>query len=163
MKEILLTQGKVAKVDDEDFEYLNQWKWQAVNSKGSWYASRNKRIGLRIFDKHIVIQMHREIMKTPDDMETDHRDNDGLNNQRHNLRNCIHIQNGKNRKKNKNNTSGYKGVSWDKRDNKWRANIKVSYRTISLGFFLTPEQAAHAYDEAAKKYHGKFANLNFPE
>lgn len=83
MKLIPLTQGLFAKVDDEDYEYLNQFKWMATKVRTTFYAIRN----VQINGKWKHLSMHREIMQTPDDMETDHKDWDGCNNQRHNMRN----------------------------------------------------------------------------
>ena len=106
--------------------------------------------------------MHRVIAGTPDGMETDHRDGDTLNNLPDNLRNCTNIQNQCNRGKQANNKSGFKGVTWYKRSKIWRVQIKVYGKVIHLGYYLIPEQAARAYDKAAKKYFGEFAKLNYP-
>lgn len=157
-KQISLTQGLFATVDDTDFEFLNQWKWCAHTKDGKkFYAVRS---GLRLpFQK--TIYMHRVIMNTPDDMDVDHRDGNGLNNTRGNLRNCTNTQNQRNREKLSNNTSGYKGVTWNKEREKWVAQIKVNGKLIRLGRFSKIEDAAHAYDQAAKKYFGEFARTNF--
>lgn len=154
MKEIKLTQGKVALVDDEDFEYLNQRKWHY--SKG--YAVSTSR---RLFGFQKTIAMHREIMNTPNGMETDHINGDKLDNRKNNLRNCFHLENGKNRKIQINNTSNYKGVSFDKRAGKWRSVIYIEKKKISLGNFTNIEDAARAYDKKAIELFGEFANTNF--
>jgi hypothetical protein len=91
----------------------------------------------------------------------DHKDNNGLNNQKYNLRVCTQWQNLRNSTRRSNNTSGFKGVSRFR--NKWISRIRTDEGRICLGTFNTPEEAAIAYDEAALKYHGEFANLNFPE
>lgn len=159
MKEIKLTQGQVALVDDEDYEYLNQWKWYAQKSRGTFYACR--------YTKNEVLIMHRIILNTPFNMEVDHRDHNGLNNQRHNIRNCTRSQNHMN--KDPRGSSKYLGVSWDKSRNKWRAFIQTRQisngkrKTLFNGQYNTEEEAAIAYNEAAKRLHGEFANLNIIE
>jgi hypothetical protein len=154
LKSIALTQGKRAWVSGSDFEYLNQWKWLAKKDKrGNWYACR-------VENGHLI-QMHRLIMGAPDGTKVDHQNGNGLHNWRGNLRVCTNAENSRNRQKNKNNTSGYKGVVPDR--GKFRARIKVNYRLLNIGTYNTPEEAAHAYDRAAKEHHGKFARLNFPE
>lgn len=152
-KQIPLTQGKVAIVDDDMYEYLMQWKWSAIKSRSTYYAKRNGGFPFRK-----MILMHRVIMNTPDGMETDHRDHDGLNNTRANLRNCTRSQNLRNHKTR--NSSGFKGIKMHQ--GKWRADIYVDGKRIYLGSSSNAEDAAKLYDEAAKKYFGEFANLNFP-
>lgn len=154
-KEIPLTQNKFALVDDADYDWLMQWKWHAQHNGHNWYAARNQ--GKRPF--RTIVQMHSVIAATPKGFDTDHIDGNGLNNQRDNLRVCTHAENRRNQGKQENNTSGYKGVVWDK--GKWRAEITVNRRKIRLGIFGDPEMAARAYDKAAKQYHGTFAKLNF--
>src|SRR5690242_17796567 len=103
--------------------------------------------------------MHRVIMNASADIHVDRINGDGLDNRRENLRLCTRDENMMNRRKNSNNSSGYKGV--DRNKGKWRAYIQVDKKWIHLGYFSTAEQAAHAYDNAAKKYFGEFANTNF--
>jgi hypothetical protein len=160
MKTIQLTQGQVTQVDDEDFEYLNQFKWCAnYNSHTkSYYAVRNSP---RLFGKRKLISMHRIIMNAPSKMDVDHINHDTLNNQKFNLRTCTRSQNKCNSKKHTDNTSGFKGVTASGK--KWLVQIQINNKTTCVGTYLTPEEAARAYDEAAKKYHGEFANLNFHE
>jgi hypothetical protein len=156
MKEIKLTQGRVALVDDEDYDFLNQWKWRIYYDKHKYYYA--KRTEIRN-GRCITIRMHRLIMKTPPGMETDHIDHDGLNNQRYNLRNVTHAQNQMNRNAKANGLSKYLGVCLMR--NKYRARIRVNNRTIHLGCFEKEDEAAIRYDRAAILYHGEFANLNF--
>ncbi len=156
MREIKLTQGKVALVDDADFEWLNQWKWTATRHKNTWYAYRNE--GPRLSRK--TIYMHRRIMEAPPEMEVDHDDSDGLHNWRGNLQVCTHQQNQHNRRKQSNNTSGYIGVTPNKKSKKYDAQIWVNKSKFYLGSFDLPEEAARTYDKEARK-HG-YKHLNFP-
>lgn len=119
MKEINLTQGKKAIVDDDMYEYLSQWKW--CYSHG--YAIRQSS---RVNGKQHTIWMHRQIMATPKGMETDHIDRNKLNNQYHNLRICTRSQNTMNTGVHVDNTSGFKGVTWHKRKLGWQAQIRVN-------------------------------------
>lgn len=156
MKEITLTQGKVALVDDDVFEYLNQWKWHYQKVEKTGYAIRSE--GPKHHQRFIL--MHRVIMNTPSDQEVDHADHEGCNNQRYNMRNCTHASNMQNRTKQIGNTSGYKGVYFYKRDKKWVASISLNDNIVYLGRFTTPEDAARAYDKAALEHYGEFALLN---
>jgi hypothetical protein len=90
MKLIRLTQNQFAQVDDSDYESLNQYKWYAIKDN-TYYAVRYSK------EKNKIIQMHREIMQTPRSLIVDHRDHNGLNNQRYNLRNCTIAENHRNR------------------------------------------------------------------
>ena len=157
MKEIQLTQGKVALVDDEDFEYLNQWKWFANNMKGNFYAVRAITVSKC---KQKSISMHRLIMKPEKENVIDHLDGNSLNNQKNNLRICTHAENMRNSKIYSNNTSGFKGVYWHKQTAKWMAYIRINNKQLHLGLFIDPKEAARAYNAAAIKHHGEFANLN---
>jgi AP2 domain-containing protein/HNH endonuclease len=156
-KQIALTQGKVALVDDDMFEYLNQWKWFISKEGYTYYAVRS---GKRPIRKQI--RMHRVIINAPDGVEVDHRDGDGLNNQRYNLRIATRSQNQANQPLGRNSTSGYKGVSWHKGTGKWRATIFVSGRQIALGLYDQAEDAARAYDLAAIEHFGPYARTNLP-
>ena len=157
MKEIQLTQGKVALVDDEDYEYLMQWKWFA-NKKGStFYAVRS----LHSNNVRKTIFMHRLITNNINTkMQTDHLNGNGLDNRKINLRICTTSQNSMNRGLQINNTTGFKGVNYDKFSNKFRAQIRVNNIYKNLGYYIDPKDAARAYNEAAIKFHGEFANLN---
>lgn len=158
MKEIKLTQGKVALVDDEDFEYLNKWKWGVIKSGEKNFRAR------RIYgtkNNQKCVYMHRLLIKTPLNLECDHIDHNGLNNQKLNLRNCTHQQNQRNRRY-AGKTTGLKGVILA--EGKYiTSRIVVNRKQIRLGIFKTLEEAGEAYDMAALKYFNEFANLNFPE
>jgi hypothetical protein len=152
MKEIPLTHGIVALVDDGDFERLSQWKWHL---KESGYAVR------RSYPSRKFISMHREVSKPPAELEVDHINGNRLDNQAKNLRNCTRAENSHNTKAHNDNATGFKGVTYLKRRKKWMARICKNYLTTYLGYFETPEAAARAYDEAARKIFGTFANLNY--
>lgn len=156
MKEIPLTQGKVALVDDEDFDYLSQWKWCANKNWHTFYARR------AIYDpQQKAIYMHRSLLNAPDGVEIDHIDGNGLNNTRCNLRLCTRRQNRINSNKRNNTSSKYKGVSWSKDAQKWHASISLNGARKCLGFFPSEDEAALAYNWAAIGIHGRFARLNF--
>lgn len=168
MKEIKLTQGKVALVDDEDFERVNQYKWYAHFNKGDFYAYRKESVFDFTIDEQIypTIRMTNTILNTTEMI--DHKNHDTLDNQKHNLRTCTKSQNGQNQKPQKNCTSKYKGVSLYKQDDKWHAEIRL--RNIFnlpfkryLGRFKNEVEAAKAYDKVAKEEFGEFAYLNFKE
>jgi len=158
MKKIKLTKGYFALVDDEDFDYLSQYKWSLQRSKTKLYAKRF----IRKAGKKTCISMHRCLLKVEaSTIQVDHRDGNGLNNQKHNLRLATNKQNARNSKKPKGEfTSKLKGVGRS-RKSKWRARITVNGRDIYLGTFHTEIDAGKAYDNAAKKYFREFAKLNF--
>ena len=155
MKRIKLTQGKFAMVDDADFEWLNQWKWHTAKGCNTYYA---RRAGPRPKQKPVF--MHREIISPSKHLETDHRNGNGLDNRRENIRACTLTENRRNSVAYANNRSGFKGVS--SFTGKWVAQISYNNKTIYLGRFVSKVAAARAYDEGAKKYYGEFAKLNFP-
>lgn len=158
-KEIRLTQNKVAIVDDDDFELLNKWKWFASEGGNTAYAKR--RMWFTDGRKRII-GMHRLLMGIHFGIEKqiDHINGDGLDNRRCNLRIASKAENVRNKGKLRNNTSGYKGVAWHDRAQKWQAGIKKNNKRIYLGLFHSKRLAALAYNEAALKHHGKFARLN---
>ena len=156
MKEIQLTQGKVALVDDEDYEYLNQFKWH-VNKYGNiFYAYRNIK---KLNGKQSSFSMHRTIMNANKGCIIDHINQDTLDNRKINLRICTQSQNQMNRNKTIKNKTGYKGVI-QKSNNKFGVQITLNKKIIHIGYYIDPKDAARAYNEAAIKYHGEFANLN---
>lgn len=158
MKRIPLSQGQFALVDDKDFERLSKFKWHAHWDGYNFYAIRTFRISK---NKQGRVRMHQELFECPEGMIPDHKDGDGLNNQRENLRPATYQQNNRNRRKKARATSRFKGVSWRSDVGKWRVIITLSGKLKSLGSFLTERKAARAYDEAARRLFGEFAHLNF--
>jgi hypothetical protein len=159
MKLIPLTQGQFAKVDDEDYERVNKFRWCAnwMNGK-SFYAIHSYR---RDNGTHTGMSMHRLVMGAKNGQNVDHIHHDTLDNRKSELRICTQSQNLMNKGKSRNNTSGFKGVSWRKDCKKWIALIRKENKTYNLGYFSTKEEAAIAYDQKAKELHGEFAFLNF--
>jgi hypothetical protein len=141
----------LAMVDDEDFDRLNKFSWQARKDKGI--------IGNISGDGKKTL-MHRYIMKAKHNQEIDHIDGNRLNNQKSNLRFATSSQNKANRGPRKDNKSGYKGVSWHKQLNKWTVRIMINGKYLSLGLHNDILEAAKAYNKAALKYYGQFAWLN---
>lgn len=154
MKQIPLGQDKFALVDDEDYDYLMQWNWHLKtpkNNENTCYATRK--------DGNKSIKMHREIMKFPLS-RIDHKDRNGLNNQKDNLRKCTHAQNMRNRRKKSGCSSQFKGVTWCKELQKWKGKITFDGKIIHIGYFDNEIDAALAYNVKAIELFGQFALLN---
>lgn len=156
MKYIPLSQGKFAIVDDEDFELVSQYKWYYHQGYAVTHGGQHP--------NQFTLSMHRLILNKGFGNRdyTDHINGNKLDNRRANLRICTNAQNCRNRTINTNNTSGYKGVSWNKANKKWTAYIKLNWKLVFLGNFVNKEDAAIAYDKAAQELYGEFARLNFP-
>ncbi len=137
-----------AAIDAADVPLVAMWNWHSCKGNHTTYAARTL-LGRKVF-------MHRVIMGDPPGIDVDHRDCDGLNNRRGNLRNATQSQNNMNRRLQSNNTSGLKGVSWSKRDSKWQAQIKIQRKAIHLGYFASPEAAHAAYCAASADLHCEF-------
>ncbi len=148
-----LTQGYEAVIDAADVPLVAGFNWQAQIANNSVYAIRTARQG----GKRRDVLMHRYICATADGEKVDHRDGNGLNNCRANLRPATVAQNNRNRRRSSANTSGFKGVSLSKKAGKWRAVIEVQGRQESLGYFASPEAAHAAYVAAAQRHYGEFA------
>lgn len=161
-REIPLTRGQVAIVDAADYEWISQWKWLASRGPNdrTFYASRTV---YTPDGKKLTAKMHRVILGIDDPaIWVDHIDGNGLNNTRANLRAVTPEQNFRNRRIPANNTSGFKGVSWYAAREKWGAYITFDKKRMFLGLFLTAEEAARTYDDAALQLYGEYARLNFP-
>lgn len=152
MKEILLTQGKVAIVDDEDFDLVNKYNW---HYHAGYAASRPHRHKKNIY-------MHRLILglTSSNKLDADHINHNGLDNRRYNLRLCTRSQNMMNSLKD--HTSKYKGICWREPKKKWTAQIKFNGKQYYLGLYDIAEDAALAYDRKATELFGEYCLLNFP-
>ena len=155
MKEIYsASKGEVILVDDEDYNWLNKHKWY---NNGVGYMSTYIKINNQRKRKYI----HRLIMNEPDNMNIDHIDGNGLNNQKSNLRIVTVSQNQMNRRKGKKSSSSkFKGVYFHKGDKQWISRIHINGKTKYLGHFKIEKEAAMAYNKAAIELFGEYAHLN---
>lgn len=152
---IPLTQGKFALIDSVDLTLVESRRWCAIRLEGGiWYAQSS----IWVNGRSTSMYMHRLILGTPRGMKTDHRDGDGLNNRRSNLRSATHSENMRNAKCRVDSRSGYKGVRFVPQTGHWIARLA----TKRVGTFATAEEAARAYDAAATDLYGEFARTNFP-
>lgn len=163
MREIPLTRGKVTLVDEEDFDLVSAFRWRASPSvhKGEiigWYAARSAPRN----ERPSTIYLHRFLLGVGPDKYVDHRDHDGLNNRRENIRECSHSQNLANQRCNLGG-SGYRGVHLDRRYGTYIAQIEVEGRRWRSPTTKDPIAAARSYDREARRAFGEFAILNFPD
>jgi hypothetical protein len=152
--QVPISAGYFVTISREDYERVSQWKWTALPNQWTVYARRNIR---RADGRQHSLYLHRYIMEPGPDQEVDHRDGNGLNCVRSNLRLATKSQQAHNQKKRKNNTSGIKGVS--KCGSGWQATITVKYAQKWLGQYKTKEEAAAAYKAAAILFHKDFHKL----
>ena len=153
MKTIILVRGEIAVVSDEDYDYLNKFSWHSC--PGGYVkrtVDRNKTV---LMHREVVIRMGLQLLE-----DVDHRDNNPLNNQRDNLRVATVSQNQANSKMNITNVTGFKGVVFNARQNKWQAQIRHRGQRLYLGLFDCPIKAAKKYNEVALRLFGEFAKLN---
>ena len=155
--EVPISRGMVALVDDQDLELVSRYSWTAKLDHLVWYATTHAR---HSDNRRYVLLMHRLIL--PGVARIDHRNGNGLDNRRENLRPCTVRQNTRNQRPHTNSSSRFLGVCWHKRDGVWQAAIKPDGKNIHLGSFRSETDAARAYDVAASRYYGEFARLNFP-
>lgn len=171
MKRIELTKGKYALIDDRDLDLVSRYKWYFSGGKLPYAHAYVKTSIQRDRDckgrflagekaPRRYVSMHRLILGAKLGQSVDHVNGDGLDNRRENLRLCTQAQNMRNTRLRSNNTSGYKGVSWDKHRNYWTARIKVNGHYLYLGRFTNKEEAAKIYNEYAMKYFKDFARIN---
>jgi hypothetical protein len=159
MKVVNLTKGRLAYVDDKDYEAVSEFSWQAQKIKTGWVVKRgvwdpdrgnNRSQSLGVF-----------LLRPPPGLRVDHRDGDPFNNQRANLRLCTKTENDRAfRRKAVGKSSRFRGVSWWAQRAKWRSVLETNGRQFHLGTFDREEDAARAYDAAAKQHFGEFAHLN---
>jgi hypothetical protein len=158
MKQVPVSNGWFASVDDADYDVVTKYKWRLQRGGKNRYA-------VAYIDGKAAF-MHRLIMNAAKGKVIDHKDGDGLNNQRENLRFCTRAQNFQNgrHRNTPGRTSQCKGV-WRVRPpcrRCWRAGITANMVYTNIGSFFTEEEAARAYDDAARRLHGEFARPNFP-
>lgn len=144
-------------VDDADWDEVKKYKWHIGKQpkRKAIYARRNEYVNGKRPPKEVALHTHLTGYKM-----TDHINGNGLDCRRSNMREATVTQNRHNTGIRKDNRSGYKGVSWDKDENKWVVRIQKDNKNKTIGRYDTKEAAARAYNEAAKKYHGEFARLN---
>lgn len=140
--------------DDSDHDLVSKYKWYLVKERNTLYARTNS----KDFGKRSGFKIHQLIMGFPP--VTDHIDRNGLNNCRSNLRPATVQQNNRNSRRQRNNTTGYKGVDYNKNHKAFRARVNVNRKSVYCRYFKTAEEAARAYNEAAIKHYGEFAALN---
>lgn len=143
-------------IDAEDFNKIKEYYWYVGKKPNAFYVITN----INKNNKRTTLKLHRLIMDFPENMDIDHINHNTFDNRKTNLRICKHNKNTKNHKININNTSGFKGVTWFKYTKKWSVGIFSDGNRVHIGYFDDKIKAAMAYNEAAKKYHGEFANLN---
>jgi hypothetical protein len=161
-RRIYLGEGYWTILDQADYYRLRNFRWvvQGGESGENLYAFRFKFVGP---NETTMLSMHREIMNPTDGRLVDHRNCVSLDNRRSNLRLATRAENVQNRRKKKNTSSRFIGVDFSRPESKWRSRISYQGKRIMLGRFDSEIDAARAYDEAAKKYYGEFARLNFPQ
>jgi hypothetical protein len=155
---VFLTQGKKTIIDREDLERALEHQWCTIKNHNTFYAVTHIRLRVNVWRP---LQLHRFLTGN---VRTDHRDRDGLNNRRRNLREATSQVNGQNRRIQCNNKTGYQGVCYvthQRISGKFKAGIKINGRSQHLGYYNTVEEAALAYDRAAVKLFGLGARLNF--
>jgi AP2 domain len=155
--EVPLSQGLIAVIDAADEALIAPYKWCASVGKWATYAVANY---VKPDGRRSMLKMHRVIMGAVPGQLVDHRNHNGLDNQRSNLRLCGTSQNGANARRSRRNSTGYRGVGWHKQAGKWRAYIEVDKKLRHLGLFDDPWEAAQAYNAAAREAWGEFAYQN---
>jgi hypothetical protein len=158
-RRIPLTMGLYAIVDPEVYYKLSKYEWFAVPSGETYYAMRNDFVK----QKYAPVWMHKEILKVRKGLVVDHRNGNGLDNRAANLRGITTAQNKLNCGKHAKASSKYKGVCRHKGNGRWMVTISKNKRRTFLGYYDEEIDAAKAYDKAARRYHGAYARLNFPE
>jgi len=149
---------KIVLIDEEDYDLIKDYKWSVRKHRNTFYSVANIKKDNK---RHTTIQMHRLIIGLYDERIIDHKNRNGLDNRKENLRVCTNFENAKNARKRKDGkTSKYKGVSFRTSHDKFLSRIQVNKKRIHLGYFKNEIEAAKAYNAAALKYHGEYAYLN---
>jgi hypothetical protein len=162
MKLVELTQGYSAIVDDRDYDRVSEFKWLAQVRPGGKGVYAKTSLPRTYGGHRPCLYMHRLIMRIYNrKIKVDHKDNDGLNNRRCNIRVATTSQNGGNCRKQKHTTSRFKGVHWRKDCKRWSVAVVKNRRRYHIGHFKSEVAAARAYDEAARLMFGEFALVNF--
>jgi hypothetical protein len=159
-RRIYLDEGIYAILDLQDYYRYGRYKWCLGGHADKFYATRGQIDGP---DEIKIVRLHRLIMNAPKGLLVDHRNGNSLDDRRSNLRLATVSENQCNSRKRKNATSKYRGVCFCKEKQKWLAQIVKAGKKRFLGYFKSEIEAAKVYDEAARKLHGEFARLNFPE
>jgi hypothetical protein len=160
-RKIYLGEGEWTILEPRDYYRLRHFKWFLFGNKSNFYAVRSIKVGT---GKTKMAYLHRDILMPSEGLVVDHKNGDSLDNRRANLRLATRSQNSCNSRRDKSKASSrFRGVIFEKHSGLWLARIKCHGKQIGLGRFTNEIDAANAYDEAAKKYHGDFARLNFPE
>ena len=149
-----LTQGAFAVIDRDDGPLVAPYNWSLSVGRRKFYACTAI--------NRATARLHRIVRPDITSPELDHKDGDGLNCRKSNLRAASREENSHNADVRRDNTSGYRGVSFVRTKGRWTARISANHQSHFLGFFDTPERAAQAYDDAARRLHGEFASVNFP-
>lgn len=150
MASISLTNGGETIVDSEDLALLQQFEWLRISGRyvGRYVAGK-------------AVLMHRFLLNASADQEVDHKDGNGFDNRRSNLRRCTHAENMRNRRTDTPHSSRFKGVHWEGRKNRWRSYINIGKRKVGSRYFRDEVEAAKHYDQLARANYGEFARLNF--
>lgn len=160
--EIKLSKGKVAVVDDADFQLVSKYKWSVSQNNSSSSGKKVLFYAVTTINRKTTY-MHRLIALPPTGLQVDHRNHDTLDNRRQNLRVCSRTQNQANRETLPQKKSRFRGVHWNRENRNWVAHIKVNQKGKHLGAFSEEGEAAKAYDAAAECAFGEYAILNYPE
>lgn len=158
--EIILTQDQSTKISKDDFDKVRTYKWYALKRRKGYWACAHS---LLPDGTKKNISLHRFLLEPDEDHVVDHINMDPLDNRRENIRIATRSQNQMNRRVSSNSTTGYKGVSVDSRSGKFRAAISINRKPIHLGLFPTAEEAAEAYAEASRKYHGEYGRTHLDD
>ena len=153
VREVPVSGGRTALIDEADYESIQHWKWSSCRKRHTFAVYR----AVLEQGKSRRIYLSRFIMQAPSGLFVDHENGDGLDNRRDNLRLCTHTENNRHRcRPQSTNTSGHRGVFWERGAKKWRAQLSVNNRNVHLGMFLTVEDAGNAYRQAAVSRYGEF-------